>query len=153
MFGIRPTFVQPKYMQSTNDQCNGHPATPRPRSRARRVPCPRSLSFFVTVLGLLSPTVASADDARAADAKEAADTEATAGDGRVVNGHSFITPQFADTAFLNTSFRFAQGFGIASFAAVSPLTGEGTNGTLLLYGQQLLTQIGIGNRFAIDLRG
>lgn len=115
----------------------------------------KSCTFLVATLFFVCPSLARAEAAPTEPSPSAATNEAEAhgGDGRVVNEHAFITPQFAQSAFLNTSFRFAQGFGIASFSAPSPTTGGRTDGKLFLYGQQLLAQVGIANRFAVDLRG
>lgn len=74
------------------------------------------------------------------------------GEYRVVGGHQFITPTNAYSAMMNTSFRFSQGFGVATFEQPSPTTNQPTPGRLFLYGQQFQGQLGISNRVSIDLR-
>ncbi|MBS2018768.1 MAG: hypothetical protein JST00_38230 [Deltaproteobacteria bacterium] len=78
--------------------------------------------------------------------------EVAGGEYRSIDGYRFITPIEAYSAFANTSFRFAQGFGVVSFEMPSPLDGTSKPGRLFLYGQQLFGQIGISNRVAFDLR-
>lgn len=76
----------------------------------------------------------------------------TAGDGRVVGGHALVTPNSVVSASVNSSFRFAQGFGLATFDFASVLDGQQTTGKLFLYGQQIVAQFGISNRFSLDLK-
>lgn len=118
----------------------------------------------VTVVGTASVTSAQSVDSggpspvaqrlapKEVPAEVSPQTEPSGGEYRALGGFHFITPIEAYSAFANTSFRFAQGFGLITFQLPSPITGSLTDGKLFLYGQQLIGQIGIVNRVSVDVR-
>ncbi len=75
------------------------------------------------------------------------------GEFRRINGHNFITPTVAHSAFTNTAFAFTQGFGVLQFKGVDLLAQQEKDARIFLYGQSLGARIGILNRVSIDVAG
>jgi hypothetical protein len=78
--------------------------------------------------------------------------EPIGGEYRILNGHRVIAPGLLDSAILNSSLGFTQGFGVFQFEGVDIFSGEPKDARLFLYNQGLFGTIGIANRVAIDVR-
>ncbi len=72
------------------------------------------------------------------------------GEYRFLGGHTFITPAVVHTAFTNTSFAFAQGFGVLNYKGQNIRTNQSQKARLFLYGQDFFGQFGILNRVSLD---
>jgi|GEM_PF-4282932 len=144
----RAALAQP----GTDPSPTAPPGAPSGATTAPAAASPTAPASGTVSSSTMSTASASTSTTPATPSAADEELERAGGEYRTLSGYRFITPIEAFTPFLNTSFRFAQGFGVVTFDVPSPISGESTAGTLFLYGQQLFGQIGINNRVSIDIR-